>query len=407
MTLHVLLVDDEPHVVDSIRAMLENDSPVEVEVHCAFFAQQAIQILTQVPISLMITDIRMPEMSGLELMKEARSINPDCKVILLTAYSDFSYAYEGLRLHAVEYILKTEESSVIRKRIVKVLQDLQGELRSTQWVKERSSFSPLHEGMIDQLLSTDATPHQEELAALLHFEEKDARLLLIVFESPPNVALNPPLIERALKMYLGTRIDQMLCGHMKNGCYAFVLQMSNEMLSLTSTWLIGALERTQAAYAAATQAECSILTSPLLRNGSMLPTAYRQVLEGVAEEGFENCVHMISLEEESITHVTVRFIKSYIKTHITEDLSLLQLSSITGYNASYLSRVFREQTGEPMNRYIAHKRMQYITTLMKNAALSQKEIMRSSGFVSETYYYRFVKQETGLSPKQYRMHLAD
>ena len=111
MTFQILLVDDEPHVVDAIHSILEQNAEVELEIRSAYRGQQALKLCEQFPINLLITDIRMPDMSGLELARKAKQINPDCEVILLTAHSDFDYAYEGLRLHAADYILKTEESS--------------------------------------------------------------------------------------------------------------------------------------------------------------------------------------------------------------------------------------------------------------------------------------------------------
>ena len=100
MLFKILLVDDEPHVVDAIRSILEQDSPVELEVHSAYRGKQALRLCEQFPFHLLITDIRMPDMNGLELAKAAKAANPDCETILLTAHSDFDYACEGLRLHA-------------------------------------------------------------------------------------------------------------------------------------------------------------------------------------------------------------------------------------------------------------------------------------------------------------------
>ena len=117
MIFQILIVDDEPHVVDTIRGILEQEPVVDLEIHTAFRGQQALKLCQQYPISLLITDIRMPDMSGLELARQVRQLTPDCNVILLTAYSDFTYAYEGIQLHASDYILKTEDKQIIRSRI--------------------------------------------------------------------------------------------------------------------------------------------------------------------------------------------------------------------------------------------------------------------------------------------------
>ena len=102
----------------------------------------------------------------------------------------------------------------------------------------------------------------------------------------------------------------------------------------------------------------------------------------------------------------VHFVKRYVKAHLNQDVSLSQISDVTGYNPTYLSRLFREQTGETLNRYIARKRMEHITGLMADPALSILQIMEASGFTTRSYFNQFIKKETGLTPKQYRLHLG-
>ena len=80
MIFQILIVDDEPHVVDAIRGILEQEPAVDMEIHTAFRGQQALKMCQQYPIQLLITDIRMPDMSGLELAKVVKENNPDCKL---------------------------------------------------------------------------------------------------------------------------------------------------------------------------------------------------------------------------------------------------------------------------------------------------------------------------------------
>ena len=65
MIFQILIVDDEPHVVDAIRGILEQEPAVDMEIPTAFRGQQALKICQQSPIQLLITDIRMPDSSGL------------------------------------------------------------------------------------------------------------------------------------------------------------------------------------------------------------------------------------------------------------------------------------------------------------------------------------------------------
>ena len=87
-------------------------------------------------------------------------------------------------------------------------------------------------------------------------------------------------------------------------------------------------------------------------------------------------------------------------------MRIIRKSLHTSYNPTYLSRLFREQTGETLIRYITRKRMDHITMLMKDPQLSMQQIMESAGFTTRSYFNQFIKKETGLTPKQYRMRLG-
>ena len=93
-------------------------------------------------------------------------------------------------------------------------------------------------------------------------------------------------------------------------------------------------------------------------------------------------------------------VKKYVSSHISEDISLTQLSEVTGYNTCYLSRIFKAQTGETLTEYVGRKKMEQIRKLLQDVDLSIGEVAEKSGFVSRTYFNRFVRKHTGMSPKE-------
>ncbi len=83
-TSHILLVDDEPLILSSMRDLLE----VDYVVHTAESGQKALEILSKYPIKVLISDERMPQMRGHQLLKRAKQISPHTIRILLTGYAD-------------------------------------------------------------------------------------------------------------------------------------------------------------------------------------------------------------------------------------------------------------------------------------------------------------------------------
>ena len=83
MIEHILIVDDQVSFSNHIRAILENEN---YSVATAHNADQAIGIISSEPVDILLTDMKMPGMNGLELYKVAKKINPDISSIVMTAY---------------------------------------------------------------------------------------------------------------------------------------------------------------------------------------------------------------------------------------------------------------------------------------------------------------------------------
>ena len=185
-----------------------------------------------------------------------------------------------------------------------------------------------------------------------------------------------------------------------------VLSLDPKGHAITGTWLMVTMERIQALYTATTQAECAILYSYPIDSLDQLSGKYQIAARYLEAERFDAYVKVISDVKKESPLVTIHFVKRYVKEHLNQDLSLSQISVVTGYNPTYLSRLFKEQTGETLNRYISRKRMEYIARLMQDPQISMQQIMDAAGFATRSYFNQFVKKETGLTPKQYRMQMG-
>ena len=102
---HILIVDDEPKVAFFLRkALLRLDKGYQVST--AGSGQEALQLLENKPVDLVITDLRMPGMSGMELMEQIRARGMPCRLVLMTAYGNAEIEAAGYRLGACRYISK-------------------------------------------------------------------------------------------------------------------------------------------------------------------------------------------------------------------------------------------------------------------------------------------------------------
>src|SRR6187431_3278191 len=103
-TGRVLVVDDEPSMRQMLSIALRRDG---FEVTAAEDGASALGVLADHGADILVTDVRMPEMSGIELLAEARQIDPSLSVIVMTAYGSKETVLDALRLGATDYVEKT------------------------------------------------------------------------------------------------------------------------------------------------------------------------------------------------------------------------------------------------------------------------------------------------------------
>lgn len=139
--INILLVDDEPIGADDMSDLLRDSfgEKYGVDVRTAYSARRALEMNAQRPCDILVSDIQMPGMTGLELVRELRQVNPGVEVLFLTGYDDFSYAYEAFRQNATHYLLKTEGDEVILRSVEESICRLRERRQMAERVREAES----------------------------------------------------------------------------------------------------------------------------------------------------------------------------------------------------------------------------------------------------------------------------
>ena len=104
--MRVVVVEDEIRIREGIQGLLEMMGADYEFAGCAENGILGLQLIQKEKPDIVITDIRMPEMSGLEMLQEMQAQGISAKIIVLSAYSEFEYARQAMRLGVTEYLLK-------------------------------------------------------------------------------------------------------------------------------------------------------------------------------------------------------------------------------------------------------------------------------------------------------------
>ena len=134
-----LIVEDEPLMRSYLFENLSRLSPDFVAAASARDGLDALPHLAQQQFDLLITDIRMPGLDGIALVKRLRDAGNEIPVILLSGYDEFEYARAGLRLNVTEYLLKPLNDDELRKALKKIAEQLD---QNAGMVKLPESWSP-------------------------------------------------------------------------------------------------------------------------------------------------------------------------------------------------------------------------------------------------------------------------
>lgn len=526
--LKVLIVDDEALVRIGIKTIVPWEELGLELIGEADNGKKALEIArTRFP-DIILTDIKMPVMTGLELMRQLKHENHHAKFIVLSAHDDLEYVKVAMKNGAEDYILKLELES---EQLIQILKDL-GEsiLTSHNEIVEKvpesgqmpANHAALHKDkffkdmllgvvhtrteIMDQLeLHKVAFPEQNLVCLIIEVDDAsiyqkygesshllDYSILNILEEVLPSyayghvISLQPKQfiavlslrkreanegvddltdnIRTTLSKYLSTsvsigiskihngyeRIKQaykeakeavrftFIYPRGNNIYYRDVDQMSwqetddlsAEMKKVEKSLVDGEIVDIKDALELLTQEilRSSNLTKELLTGISYTIFYIFQSFvekyqltdkELITKDMYSRIGHMsmkvdfidwINQIKFRITHrliennegIRVFLTKKFINKHYKEELSLEKVAEYLQLSPSYLSNVFKKETGQNFIDYVTEVRINRAKFLLKTTDLRIAEIARESGYADEYYFSKVFKKNVGESPMKYR-----
>lgn len=136
--MKVLLVDDDIEMLEFLRRLTENAGEDWTVAGLAEDGVEALELLKQTPVDILVTDITMVDMDGLELIAQARECCPGLRSLLITCHEDFQYAQEGIQLGVEDYLLK---HTLTEKKYHQALERVKEKIQHTR--RQKDSFNNL------------------------------------------------------------------------------------------------------------------------------------------------------------------------------------------------------------------------------------------------------------------------
>lgn len=218
--IRILAVDDEPLMLEYLERFLTNLFGDGVRVTLAQNGKDALELLEAVPVELVITDIRMPVMDGLELARQISERKLQAKVIILSGYEDFSYAHQALKYSVSDYLLKPVSKEELALAVQKQISQIKLLKRRRQDYLQVVSNSNAYRTLVGQNLISAVT-HREnlrlqqyyKLACQLGIEEiqTDGAILLLEVDRWKGACTGlPPREQGVFAMILAQQVSELL-----------------------------------------------------------------------------------------------------------------------------------------------------------------------------------------------------
>lgn len=207
---NLMLVDDEPAVVRGLAYDIEWSDLNISAVYKAYTVDQALRLLEQTRIDLVITDIAMPDMDGVELTAYIRKKWPSAHVIFLSGYDDFAYAQKAIELGVIHYATKPVDYDDLKEIAGKAIRRLEQELvREDALRSARESLEQIRPLLQERTLTawvvkgteSPATHSDKFAAAGFDFRDGDVffPVILRIEDEPVRLDEQPGLLELALR----------------------------------------------------------------------------------------------------------------------------------------------------------------------------------------------------------------
>lgn len=172
--LKLLIVDDEKHVRDGIEKILRINDYTDLQIWKASNGREALNLALAQKVDLIISDVRMPQINGLEMARFLRKSLPQVKLIFISAYSEIEYYRTAMQLHAVSFV----EKPIIPEQLIEAVNRAQNQiLLETQSVS--SSFSVQHKEQLVLLSLLHQNAEQIPDSIICHFPTEQPILLFV------------------------------------------------------------------------------------------------------------------------------------------------------------------------------------------------------------------------------------
>lgn len=500
MVYRILIVDDEKIERNGIKFLLKNLN-FQYEIAEAQNGQAAYDYIKEHEIDILLTDVKMPFMDGIELIGEVEKLNRSIRYVIFSGCSEFDYAKQAIRLGVSDYILKPVDPVEFNKTLNKVVADIENE--RMQAALKTKSLEYMNEHILYMLANgsslEDVRAYNNEMIDLSFLDSFDKLMLIefntgffgkagsdfkekvladlpeiraylnlnpeqsvilvrstdniseladrIVsyvrtnyelgcyiaisdeFDSPDKMSIALEQAENLMESKFYHQNCHVFYDGMKNDCESIIQidddtlmkQMRQDIKMKDVSGLRNHFERFCSKYSNKTdfsQVYVKFLFSNLLKSinenlanideielNKEIDVLYRandfDSVKGVVSKSIDR-FEVATSQNPQMVHREIEVVKQYIYDHYGEEIGVEQLADMVYMAPSYLSSVFKKETGQNLSKFIKAYRMEKAKDMLETTMIKIVDISIKCGYPNTSYFCSSFREYFGVSPQKYR-----
>jgi two-component system, response regulator YesN len=397
----VLIVDDDPIICSGLQKLIQWQ---EYGYNAGSFAHNGLEALACMEkdhYDLIITDIRMPKLDGIGLIKEMKQKGHHAKVIILSGYSDFEYAQTALEFGARKYLLKPVNALKLIESISEINKEITEEINQAHVIKEskmimtekiamdlltaREDYSAIYERAKSIGIALERMTFQACAIEKYAYEKKGA-------EAQRDQAAVKKAVEEAIAPYAACFMIDASDSRLA------VLACMDEKWAYPFKDILGEIaERVKVRAGIAV----NIAVGNEITDYKLVHVSMRHASMGLDSRLFNSQQHLLFFDQDPENNV-MQTIIAYIQDHCCEKLSLRDIAQLYFYNPAYLGRNFKKHTGSSFNDFLTECKINRATRLLEEKRLKISEISESVGYTDYDSFVQAFKFRKGCTPSEYR-----
>lgn len=372
--MKVLFVDDEPIITQGLRVLIDWEEEGFQIAGSVQNGNEALKFLKRESVDLVLTDIRMPECSGLELLEKVKEQKiSDAYFIIMSGFDEFSYAQQAIRAGCLDYILKPVDADELLK-IVRKVRSLDEARREDEERRNRMEHAYLDRNMITRLIGTYDNGNPAK-SVIICKDNLDGLTAAIEENSPEKI---------------------------EKFVYAFYREtkekgLSEEEVNFNISYLLF-----QLIHIASEQDD---------------EVNHEEIMRFIGESSFEESIikgsaymcrfcmeyaEYVSQLRKSAARGILQDVEREIKAHYAENISLRELSQKFYLNSAYLGQIFKKKYGQSFKDYLTDYRIKEAARMLARTDLKIIRIAEDVGYKDSDYFVQKFIERMGCTPSKYR-----